>query len=74
MLILVGFVFYLSTLFHLCLMHGQIPQQCMKIVIVLTCKNKNGDISDSINYRPVSLATNCLQTIIALCLILHFTI
>jgi len=33
--------------------HGK----CMHTVIVPICKNKNGDISDAGNYRPVSLAT-----------------
>ena len=48
---------YLSSLFNVCLMHGKIPQECMQAVIVPICKNKNGDISDAGNYRPVSLAT-----------------
>ena len=38
-------------------MHGKIPQECMQTVIVPICKNKNGNISDPGNYRPVSLAT-----------------
>ena len=42
---------HLSSLFNVCLMHGEIPQECMQTVIVPICKNKNG------NYRPVSLAT-----------------
>jgi len=29
----------------------------MQTVIVPICKNKNGDISDAGNYRPVSIAT-----------------
>ena len=35
----------------------KIPQECMQTVIVPICKNKNGNISDAGNYRPVSLAT-----------------
>ena len=42
-------------------MHGKIPQQRMKIVIVPTCKNKSGDISDAGNYRLVSKQENALR-------------
>jgi len=48
---------YLSSLFNQCLMHGKIPQECMQTVTVPICKNKNGDISDTGNCWPVSLAT-----------------
>ena len=48
---------HLSSLFNVCLMHSKIPQECMQTVIVPICKNKNGNISDAGNYRPVSLAT-----------------
>ena len=48
---------HLSSLFNVCLMHGKIPQECMQTVIVPICKNKNGNISDAGNKRPVSLAT-----------------
>ena len=48
---------HLSSLFNVCLMHGKIPQECMQTVIVPICKNKNGNITDAVNYRPVSLAT-----------------
>jgi len=48
---------HLSSLFNVCLMRGKIPQECMQTVIVPICKNKNGNISDAGNYRPVSLAT-----------------
>jgi len=48
---------HLRSLFKECLMHGKIPQECMQTVIVLICKNKNGNISDAGNYRPASLAT-----------------
>ena len=41
---------YLSSLFKMCF-------YCMETVIVNIYKNKNGDISDAGNYRPVSLAT-----------------
>ena len=48
---------HLSSLFNVCLMHGKILQECKQTVIVPICKNKNGNISDAVNYRPVSLAT-----------------
>ena len=48
---------HLSSLFNACLMHRKIPQECMQTIIVSICKNKNGNISDAGNYRPVSLAT-----------------
>jgi len=48
---------HMSSLFNVCLMHGKIPQECMQTVVVPICKNKNGNISDAENYRPVSLAT-----------------
>ena len=48
---------HLSSLFNVCLMHGKIPQECMQTVIVPICKNKNWNISDAGNYRPISFAT-----------------
>jgi len=48
---------HLSSLFNVCSMHSKIPQECMQTVIVPICKNKNGNISDAGNHRPVSLAT-----------------
>ena len=48
---------HLSSLFNMCSMHGKFPQECMPTVIAPICKNKNGNISDAGNYRPVSLAT-----------------
>ena len=55
---------HLSSLFNVCLMHGKIPQECMQTVIVPICKNKNGNISDPGNYRPVSLLSSrsCMNT------------
>ena len=48
---------HLSSLFNVHLLHRTISQVCMQTVIVPICKNKNGNISDAGNYRPVSLAT-----------------
>ena len=47
----------LSTMFNTCLVHGVLPRKCMDTIITPICKNKNGDITDYSNYRPVSLAT-----------------
>jgi len=48
---------YLSNLFNVCLMHGKIPQRCMKTVIVPICTNRNSDISDAGQYGPASRTT-----------------
>jgi len=41
--------FYLSSLFNVCLMHVRIPKQSMKAIVMLKCKNRNSDISDTVN-------------------------
>jgi len=48
---------HLSSLFHVCSIHGKFPQECMQTVIVPVCKNKKGDKSGAGNYRHVSFAT-----------------
>jgi len=57
MLIQVCATTWVPSLFNVCLMHGNIPQECMQAVIVPICKNKKGNIRDAGNYRPVSLET-----------------
>lgn len=47
----------LALLFNLCISHSHLPDALMKTVVVPIVKNKNGDISDRNNYRPISLAT-----------------
>lgn len=47
----------LSMLFTLCLGHSYLPEPLMRTVVVPIIKNKTGDVSDSGNYRPISLAT-----------------
>ena len=37
--------------------HGYIPNSCVNTTIVPICKNKNGNMSDTSNYRPVAVAT-----------------
>jgi len=44
-------------LFNICIVHGYIPNSCLKTTIVPICKNKNGNMSDISNYRPVAVAT-----------------
>ena len=47
----------LSLCFILCLAHGYLPPAMIETTIVPIVKNKSGNISDSINYRPIALAT-----------------
>jgi len=49
--------FFLSELFNMCIVHGYIPNSCLNTTKVLICKNKNGNMSDTSNYRPVAVAT-----------------
>ena len=41
----------------MCIVHGYIPHSCLNTTIVPICKNKNGNMSDTSNYRPVAVAT-----------------
>ena len=47
---------YLSILFNLCLFHGVIPDNCLASVIILIVKDKNKDLQDVNNYRPIAVA------------------
>ena len=61
--VLCVFLFQCS-LFDVFLVREKIPQQCVKTFIVPMYKNKNGDISDATNYRPVlqqQLSLKCLN-------------
>ena len=49
--------FFLSELCNMCIVHRYIPNSCLKTTIVTICKNKNGSMSDTSNYRPVAVAT-----------------
>ena len=49
--------FFLSQLFNMCIVHGYVPNSCLNTTIVPICKNKNGNMSDISNYRPVAVAT-----------------
>jgi len=48
--------FFLSELFNMCIVHGYIPNSCSNTTIVPICKNKNGNMSDTSNCRPVAVA------------------
>ena len=48
---------YLSLLFTVIFSHGYIPTGLMDTVIIPLVKNKNGNISDKNNYRPIALVT-----------------
>ena len=50
-------VVYLSLYFNMCLMHGFIPSNCLETVINPILKNRNGNVQDTSNYRPIALAT-----------------
>jgi len=41
----------------MCIVHGYIPNSCLNATIVPICKKKNGNMSDTSNYSPVSVAT-----------------
>ncbi|XP_063635034.1 uncharacterized protein LOC134805719 [Cydia splendana] len=47
----------LAMLFSLCVSHSYLPPDLMRTVVVPVVKNKTGDMSDTNNYRPISLAT-----------------
>lgn len=47
----------LAMLFTLCLRHSYLPKDLMKTIVVPIVKNPTGDLSDKLNYRPISLAT-----------------
>ena len=49
--------FFLSELFSMCIVHRYIPNSCLNTTIVPIWKNKNGNMSDTSNYRPVAVAT-----------------
>jgi len=50
-------VFFLSELFNMSIVHGYVPNSCLNTTIVPICKNKNENMSDTSNYRPVAVAT-----------------
>jgi len=59
--------FFLSELFNMRVVHGFILNSFLNTTIVPICKNKNGNMSDTSNYRPVAVATVVLLTCLSLC-------
>ena len=49
--------FYVCVSYNLCLHHGFIPHACIDTVSVPRVKNKNINVQDISNYRPIALAT-----------------
>ena len=41
----------------MCIVHGYIPNSCLNTTVISICKNKNGNMSDTSNYRSVAVAT-----------------
>ena len=48
---------YLNILFNLCLFRGVIPGICLTSVIIPIVKDKNKDLQDVNNYRPIAVAS-----------------
>jgi len=46
-----------SELFKMCIVYGYLPNSCLNTTIVPICKNKNGNMSDISNHRPVAVTT-----------------
>lgn len=47
----------LAMFYSLCVSHNYLPADFMKTLVVPVVKNKTGDLADTSNYRPISLAT-----------------
>ena len=49
-------VFFSVNCLIMCIVHGlaYVPNSCLNITIVPICNNKNGNMSDTSNYRPVA--------------------
>ena len=48
---------FLALCFNAMLLHGCIPADATQTIICPSVKDKNGDLSDISNYRPIALAT-----------------
>lgn len=47
----------LFMLYNFCLSHSHLPDKMLQTLVVPIVKNKTADLSDTKNYRPISLAT-----------------
>ncbi|KAJ2937484.1 hypothetical protein O0L34_g17527 [Tuta absoluta] len=54
-------VVFLSVLFNACIRHAYLPKEMLKTVIIPIVKSKTSSLTDSSNYRPISLATCCAK-------------
>ena len=45
-----------SVLFNMYIVPGFVPSSCLNTTVPI-CKNKNGNMTDTSNYRPVAVAT-----------------
>ena len=48
---------YMCDLFNMCLYHGIIPKSCTDTLLVPIIKNKNKNVYDVSNYRPIAFTT-----------------
>jgi hypothetical protein len=56
-----GIQLFLSRLFSSFLLHGYMPSAMLRGEIRPIIKDKLGSMSNSENYRPITIATNCLK-------------
>ena len=48
----------LQALFHMIFVHAYVPVKLTKVILVPLVKNKNKDITDKNNYRPIAIANS----------------
>ena len=61
-------VVLLSVLFNIMLKHGTVPSVFSNGVIVPVLKDKNGDVTDSNNYRGITISP-CISKLFELCIL-----
>ena len=47
----------LSLLFNCCFHHSFLPEELLRVILSPIVKDKNGDICNTSNYRPIALST-----------------
>ena len=45
----------LSLIFNSCLIHGYLPDELMRTIIVPIIKDQKGDVTDVNSYRPIAI-------------------